>query len=199
MSTRIFFTAFAVLGFAFSPAAGALASPPIQGEQNALAIESAGPASAGSQTQPVVADSTARWGVAEPTITVTALPLKALPVKHKAAAPIAESRHRGYNFAVNIAGHQAALDRCAGFVWENFNASGRAVSAHNTCGGAVILKLHVGDLVTLTGHGAGTYRVTQVKSVPKRTNSSVLEGHLWMQTCYFDSPTLRLVRLTPVD
>ena len=195
MYTRIIFTAFAVLVFTSTPAAGSLARTPTPGEATQPSISAAAervPIEA--HTVPVVADSTAQWGEAAPTIKVTAL-----AVKHKAAPKIVTARQHGYSFAVNITGGQAAIDRCDGFVWQDFHASGTVVSAHNTCGGAVILTLDIGDRVTLTGHGAGTYRVTQVKAVPKQTNSSVLGGHLWMQTCYFGKAMLRLVRLTPVD
>lgn len=102
----------------------------------------------------------------------------------------------GYRFHVPLTGHQAAIDRCDGFVWEDFGPRGNTVSAHNYCGGAVVLKLDVGDTVRLTGYGKGTYKVTRIKSVPKGSSSSVLDGKLWMQTCYFNKSDIRLVQLT---
>jgi len=110
-----------------------------------------------------------------------------------------KSGPRSYSFRVPLAGHQGAINRCAGFVWEDYSPFGHVVSAHNYCGGAVILRLHVGDTVRLTGHGAGTYRVASIKVVPKGSRSRVLEGKLWMQTCFFDRPSLRLVQLVKVD
>jgi hypothetical protein len=116
--------------------------------------------------------------------------VKSAPASQRAATS------SGYKFHVPLTGHQGAIDRCDGFVWEDFGSRGNTVSAHNYCGGAVILKLDVGDTVRLTGYGEGTYTVTRIKSVPKGSSSSVLDGKLWMQTCYFNKSDIRLVQLT---
>ncbi|WP_156156053.1 hypothetical protein [Demequina maris] len=101
----------------------------------------------------------------------------------------------GYAFDVRLTGHQEALDLCAGWVFEDFVA-GDVVSAHNHCGGDVVLDLEVGDAVTLTGYAAGEYEITQLLTVPKYTPASVLAGGLWMQTCLWDGVNMRLARLT---
>lgn len=103
-----------------------------------------------------------------------------------------------YSFGVYLAGHQAALDLCQGWVWEDFGGYGNVVSSHNYCGGAVVLGMSVGDTVRLAGNGAGTYRVTATQRVKKGAPASVLQGGLWMQTCYFDEVYMRLVRLTRI-
>ncbi|WP_296664544.1 hypothetical protein [Demequina sp.] len=114
------------------------------------------------------------------------------PEPEPAAAPATGG---GYSFGVNLAGHQAALDLCAGWVWEDFGSYGRVVSSHNHCGGDVVLGMQVGDTVRLSGHGAGTYVVTKTLRVSKGASATVLAGGLWMQTCYYDDATMRLVRL----
>lgn len=193
MSATIVAAAIAALTLAALPAAG----DGVRSAENQVSDQTA-VATAESRvpqlTASVGASASATWYTEQPTINV--LPL---PAVHRQAPPAPITQNHRYRFHVPLAGHQAAVDRCAGFVWESFGVHGRVVSAHNTCGGDVILRLRVGDLVTLTGHGDGTYRVTQVKAVPKHSSTSVLEGHTWMQTCYFDRPALRLVRLTPVD
>lgn len=148
---------------------------------------------------PITAPTAAKFDVDVPSITVVLLPQARAPAHEKAATAKAKStsRRTSYTFSVPLTGHQAAIDTCAGFVWEDFGSYGNAVSAHNNCGGGVVLRLQVGDTVHLKGHGAGTYTVTRIMSVPKDSKASVLGGHIWMQTCYFSKPMLRLVRLTP--
>ncbi|WP_062288429.1 hypothetical protein [Demequina phytophila] len=108
----------------------------------------------------------------------------------------ASAARGGYAFDVRLTGHQEALDLCAGWVFEDFMA-GDVVSSHNHCGGDVVLGLEVGDAVALTGYAEGRYTVTQLKTVPRYSPATVLEGGLWMQTCLWDSDLMRLARLSP--
>lgn len=140
---------------------------------------------------PVAAPSDVQFGFVAPAVEVR--PAAPEPA---AAAARASSSGGDYSFHVGLTGHQAALDLCAGWVFEDFRA-GDVVSAHNHCGGDVVLGMNVGDTVSLTGHVGGTYRVTETKRVSKGVPASVLAGGLWMQTCYYDDVTMRLVRLTP--
>lgn len=114
-----------------------------------------------------------------------------------AAATVAASG-TDYSFGVYQAGHQEALDRCNGWVWEDFGGYGRVVSSHNHCGGAVVLGLEVGDTVQLSGYGEGTYVVTRLKTVSKGAPATVLEGRLWMQTCLWEGDLMRIAELTRV-
>jgi hypothetical protein len=149
-------------------------------------------------TQTISAPDRAELDFSAPVIKVTVTPPVRPPSASTAQGKASEGA-RVYRFNVPLAGHQRAIDRCDGFVWEDFEPFGHVVSAHNYCGGAVILRLHIGDTVYLTGHGKGTYRVASIKVVPKGSRSSVLEGKLWMQTCFFDRPSLRLVQLVKLD
>ncbi|MDN4477536.1 hypothetical protein QQX10_08025 [Demequina sp. SYSU T00039] len=144
---------------------------------------------------------------AEAEFEVAAVDIDVTPAPVAASAPAAGAASTGgtgassgsdYSFGVHQAGHQAALDRCTGWVWEDFGGYGRVVSAHNHCGGAVVLGLQVGDTVHLTGYGAGDYVVTRLKTVPKGAPATVLEGRLWMQTCTWDNVTMRIAELTRV-
>ncbi|WP_062132297.1 hypothetical protein [Demequina aestuarii] len=93
---------------------------------------------------------------------------------------------------------QAKVDACRGAVWSDFGASGVAIAEHVHCGGAWILDVKVGDTIKLTGVGAGTYTVTGSKSVPKNSSASVLNGGLWLQTCYRSGSQMRLVAISRI-
>jgi len=149
--------------------------------------------SATGAVAPISADRDAAFDFEQPAITVTEAPE---PEPEAEAGSEAAPEPAGYAFDVTLWGHQEALDLCAGWVYEDF-MRGDVVSAHNHCGGDVVLGLDVGDTVTLTGHGAGTYAVTQLKTVPKGTSTAVLEGGFWMQTCLWDGVNMRLARLAP--
>lgn len=172
------------------------------------AVADAAAASIPVRTQAITASTSADFAVDAASVRVSPAPQPTATSARSAAgtsaamAPQASAKAGagdGYSFAVNQAGHQAALDRCSGWVWEDFGGYGRVVSAHNHCGGAVVLGMNVGDTVTLSGYGKGAYQVTQIKRVPKGAPATVLEGRLWMQTCFYDNTTMRLVGLSKIS
>lgn len=98
------------------------------------------------------------------------------------------------SFDVALRGHQDEIDRCVGFVLEDFGDFGTAIAAHDTCGGAAVLALDVGDLVVLEGIITGRRTVTEIKSVSKDATAAALDGGVWLQTCD-GGGSLRLVRI----
>ena len=100
--------------------------------------------------------------------------------------------------SVNLTGGQGTINRCAGSVWQDYGSYGRVVAEHNHCGGAWILDVQTGQTVVISGYGSGTYRVTGSKSVPKGASAAVLNGGIWLQTCYFNSNSMRLVHLEKI-
>lgn len=103
------------------------------------------------------------------------------------------------DMTVNVAmtGFQEAIDRCAGPVLSRYE-TGDVIGEHNHCGGAPVLSLKVGDTVDVKGVINGSYVVSSTKVVPKVVSIDVLDfAPLYLQTCYFNSPTMRLVGLTP--
>lgn len=98
---------------------------------------------------------------------------------------------------VGLEGFQEALDRCAGPVLSRYK-TGPVVGEHNHCGGAYVLSMSIGDEVLLTGAVNGRYRVSGTKVIPKVSSINVLDfAPLYLQTCYFDGVTMRLVGLHP--
>jgi hypothetical protein len=171
----------AALGFAASAAAGDLARvPEVTGETLVGAgslFEEVSEVSA-----QVVVPAEALWTFGEPEITVTST----LPATTE--------------IDVQLRGHQAEIDRCAGPVLSDYGAYGKVIGEHNHCGGAYVLEFEVGDAVRLTGYAAGDYLVVFLKDVPKKnTPVSVLSGaDLFLQTCHFTGGRMRLVALEPL-
>ena len=88
------------------------------------------------------------------------------------------------------AGGQVAV-RWAGY--------GTIVSAHNTSDARALL-LQRGDIVTFTGAVTGRYRVTGSVTVEKDASASsvaTLGAAMMMQTCFFNSETMRVVGMVP--
>lgn len=130
----------------------------------------------------------------------------ARPGSNSAAAPAA-SASRATSISVNVRTNvtaggayngQDAIDGGGqvGIFWPGY---GTVVSAHNFHDSRA-LNLRTGDLVTFTGAQSGTFRVSGAMDVPKVTEVSVIGAlgvSMYMQTCYFDGRTMRVVGLVP--
>ena len=100
-------------------------------------------------------------------------------------------------------GGQSTVDLCAGGLTAYSDADGGAfysvpyLAIHNNCGGAPILQLSAGDSVLITGGGtAGTYEVVDSRDVTQGATTDALAGmagDILLQTCYFNSTTMRVV------
>lgn len=93
---------------------------------------------------------------------------------------------------------QAELD-AGGQIAITWPKYGTEVVAHNT-NDPLALQLVPGDLVTFTGAVTGSFRVTGSITVPRLSSVSVLGQlgvQMYMQTCVFDSDTMRVVGLVP--
>lgn len=110
------------------------------------------------------------------------------------AAPVT-SGPNVYSRHVWATGHQDEIDQCRGAVLSDYGTDGISIGEHNHCGGAYVLKLKSGDIVQLSGVLSGDFLVTGSKSIKKGARSTELEGGLWLQTCYYGSEDMRLVRL----
>lgn len=93
---------------------------------------------------------------------------------------------------------QAEID-AGGQIAITWPKDGTEVVAHNT-NDPLALQLVPGDLVTFTGAVTGSFRVTGSITVPRQSSVSVLGQlgvQMYMQTCVFDSDTMRVVGLVP--
>lgn len=139
-------------------------------------------------------------GATEPPTTPPATALPSAPPSEP--APTAPSTAEGGTADIVIAatGYQAELDQCL-WVRMDLGAIAPIVGAHTSCGGQVVLDLHLGDTVLLTGQALdGTYRVAGDRDA--RTGESAAAATAGMtadailQTCYpGPGPEVRLVAL----
>ena len=116
-------------------------------------------------------------------------------------APIAPQvpQNAVYNVYVGTYGHQAEIDACVGPVLSDYGSYGISIGQHNDCGGDYVLGINPGDTIILTGVINGTYVATGSMDVLQNgTDASVLGGGLYLQTCYWDNVTMRLVHLEQV-
>ena len=130
----------------------------------------------------------------------TARPADAAPAPAHAAA---------WTTYVANSGGQSVVDQCAGGLTAYTASDGGAffsvpyLAIHNTCGGAPILQLAVGELVVITSGGtAGTYQVVDSRDVVQGATTDALAGvagDILLQTCYFNSTTMRVVGAVKVS
>lgn len=104
---------------------------------------------------------------------------------------------------IDTTGYQVELDQC---LWVRMDLAGSPapiVGAHNNCGGDIVLELQPGDVVELTGEFLDA-RYVVFDSRNGRPGQSAAEATagfgaaVILQTCYFDSPEVRLVGLIRV-
>lgn len=134
------------------------------------------------------------------TATATSRPAAAAPAQAPAAA---------WTTYVANSGGQSVVDQCAGGLTAYTASDGGAffsvpyLAIHNTCGGAPILRLSVGETVVITSGGsAGTYQVVDSRDVVQgATTDAVADvaGDILLQTCYFNSTTMRVVGAVKVS
>lgn len=106
-------------------------------------------------------------------------------------------------------GNQASIDLCAGGLTSFRGDDGNPyfsvpyLTIHNNCGGAPILDLRAGDVVAITGGGVeGRYEVVDSRDVSQGATTSAvagLAGDIYLQTCYFNSTTMRIVGAVKVS
>lgn len=106
-------------------------------------------------------------------------------------------------------GNQATIDLCAGGLTSFRGDDGNPyfsvpyLTIHNNCGGAPILDLRAGDVVAITGGGVeGRYEVVDSRDVSQGATTSAvagLAGDIYLQTCYFNSTTMRIVGAVKVS
>lgn len=106
-------------------------------------------------------------------------------------------------------GSQATIDLCAGGLTSFRGDDGNPyfsvpyLTIHNNCGGAPILDLRAGDVVAITGGGVeGRYEVVDSRDVSQGATTSAvagLAGDVYLQTCYFNSTTMRIVGAVKVS
>lgn len=127
---------------------------------------------------------------------------KAKDVVHK-AVPATEPIIR-----LGIDGGQAELDWCDG-TWINqtsyVDVLGKpSYSAHNGCGGDIILNKGIGDTLKIQDQSGviSTYKVVDTFSHPQATTKisdlNTGTGEMLLQTCNWDSVTLKFVMLDKV-
>lgn len=75
------------------------------------------------------------------------------------------------------------------------------LSAHNYCGGDVILGLKKGDIVNIKGNMTGTYRVAGYVDISQLSMdvNDVPRGYdAYLQTCYYDKLSVKVVMLSKI-
>lgn len=101
-------------------------------------------------------------------------------------------------------GDMRDLDRCGGEFTEmvSYRADGvlPLYSAHNYCGGDIILTWDIGQRVRIAG-SAIVYEVVEERHTPKSSNADSLvgmAGEFMLQTCYYGEDRMRFLSLAPV-
>ena len=152
-----------------------------------------------SATTAVGSSSTA----AVPTTATSPEPGATQPQPSPTIAPANEpSGPAAFRIVVTATGYQVELNACQ---WVRMNLLGTApfVGAHTSCGGAAVLTMKVGDLVTLMGQGLdGTYRVAEARDAHAgdlaTTATAGMTASVVLQTCYHGTGGReRLVGLQP--
>ena len=105
-----------------------------------------------------------------------------------------------WEIAIDTRGYQAEIDQCL-WVRMDLGAVAPIVGAHNYCGGGVVLRMAVGDTVTLRGAALdGTYTVTGERDADAGDLAAVatsgITADVILQTCYWTNDgSERLVSL----
>lgn len=100
-------------------------------------------------------------------------------------------------------GDMRDLDRCTGEFTEmaSYRADGilPLYSAHNSCGGDIILTWDLGQQVRVAGSDV-VYEVVEERHTPKWSNADSLvgmTGEFMVQTCYYGENRMRFLALAP--
>ncbi len=110
---------------------------------------------------------------------------------------------RKYTVTISNTGGEREMDYCAGGFTEMVNYAGlegrRLLSAHNNCGGDVILPMEVGDHVIIEGERE--YVITELRDTGKSIDTSAvndMNGEVLLQSCYYEGSSMKFAALTPV-
>lgn len=102
-------------------------------------------------------------------------------------------------------GDMRDLDRCGGEFTEmtSYRTDGvlPLYSAHNYCGGDIILGWDIGQHVRVAGSDV-VYEVVEERHTPKSSNADTLvgmAGEFMVQTCYYGENRMRFLSLAPID
>lgn len=105
-----------------------------------------------------------------------------------------------WEITIDTRGYQAEIDKCL-WVRMDLGAAAPIVGAHNYCGGGVVLRMAVGDTVTLRGAALdGTYTVTGERDANAgdlaADATAGITADVILQTCYWTNDgSERLVSL----
>lgn len=136
----------------------------------------------------------------EPSTSSSPTPAPSTPAE---PAPEPEPVVRQYTITISNSGGGAEMDECLGGFTEMTVYQGlgdkRLLSAHNICGGDVVLAMELGDHVIIEGEGE--YVITDTRDTPKKTTTEAIhdmDGSVLLQTCYHHENKMKFVALTPV-
>lgn len=111
---------------------------------------------------------------------------------------------RQYTIKISNTGGETQMDYCAGGFTNMVEYQGvgnkTLLSAHNSCGGDIILPIAMGDHVVIEGQG--TYVVTDIRDTPKNAYIEDVEnmnGTILVQTCYYEFNRMKFIALTPLE
>lgn len=104
-------------------------------------------------------------------------------------------------------GGVAELDRCNGryiemVEYQKVRDIQKIYSAHNSCGGAAIIPLNIGDELSVDGI---MYKVLSIKNSPKQGTGVAglaqmgIEGDIILQTCYFRSSQMKFIGIERIQ
>lgn len=205
------------LGYASVGAVDGMAGPRTQAAIKAFQADAGQPVSGEASVATLaqlVEKSDAGWRRPAPVVAAPrqASAPRSVPTAASAGAvpaPVAPAPAVAWKTYVSNSGSQSAIDLCAGGLTSFRAEDGHAYFAvpyltiHNNCGGSPILKLSAGDLVVISGGGVGgTYQVVDSRDVSQGSTSDAvagLSGDIYLQTCYFNSTTMRVVGATKVS
>lgn len=111
---------------------------------------------------------------------------------------------RQYTVSIVNSGGEREMDYCSGGFTEMTEYDGlegrRLASAHNNCGGDIILPMEVGDHVIIEGQGE--FVISETRDTSKSIDTSAISnmnGTLLLQTCYYKADAMKFVALTPIN
>lgn len=112
-----------------------------------------------------------------------------------------------YTVKVSNTGGAEQMDYCAGGFTRMTTYTGltgkEILSAHNNCGGDIVLPMETGDHVLIEGDKE--YVVTEIRDTPKTVTTHEvddMDGVILLQTCYYSwskTNTMKFVSLQPVS
>lgn len=112
---------------------------------------------------------------------------------------------RRYTVSISNKGGEEEMDACRGGFTEMTGypelGEHRLLSAHNNCGGDVVLPMVTGDHVIIEGDQE--YAITEIRDTPKHdVTTDVMKdmnGIIFLQSCYYNDNHMKFVALTPVN